>query len=82
MALGMTLEEVVAASTATPAGIFDFGETLGTLAPGAPADVSIFDMMDADQDFVDSSGGHRPGDRRLVPRITLRDGAPFGVSRG
>ena len=82
MALGMSLEDVVAASTATPAEIFDFGDRVGTLAPGAAADLSIFEMMEADQDFVDSSGGHRPGDGRLVPRITLRDGAPFGVSRG
>jgi dihydroorotase len=82
MALGLDLEQVVAAATSTPARVFDFGTPVGSLAVGAPADISVFQWVDQEHTFTDSSGNHRTGPGRLTPYITLRDGAPYGVSRG
>ena len=82
MALGMTLEQVVEASTATPAKIFDFGVQIGSLARGARADLSLFQWVDEPYTFVDASGGNRTGPGRLTSYVTLKDGAPYGYARG
>ncbi|MDZ7779442.1 MAG: amidohydrolase/deacetylase family metallohydrolase [Gemmatimonadota bacterium] len=82
MALGMSLEECVAACTDTAAKVFAYGAELGTLRPGAAADVSVFEVVEGDYTFVDATGNTRPGSRRLVPYVTLRDGLPYGVARG
>lgn len=82
MALGMSLEQVVEASTSTPARVFDFGVSVGSLAVGAPADVAVFQWVEQEHTFVDSTGNRRVGPGHLAPWVTLRDGAPYGVSRG
>ncbi|MCA1789918.1 MAG: amidohydrolase family protein, partial [Thioalkalivibrio sp.] len=82
MALGMPLERAIAACTSTAARVFDYGEELGTLRVGAPADLAVFERIEGDYTFVDASGGTRRGGSRLVPYVTLRDGAPYGVARG
>jgi len=82
MALGMTLEQVVTACTTTPAQIFDFGVPLGRMEVGLPADIALFQWVDERHTFVDATGNHRTGDGRLTPYLALRDGAPFGVTRG
>ncbi|MEX2467681.1 MAG: amidohydrolase/deacetylase family metallohydrolase [Gemmatimonadota bacterium] len=82
MALGMSLDQVVEASTATPAKMFTFNAEVGSLADGAPADVSIFQWIEDEHPFVDASGNRRMGAGRLAPYVTLRDGSPYGVARG
>ena len=82
MALGMPLERAIAACTSTAASVFDYGEELGTLRIGAPADLAVFESVEGDYTFMDASGNTRPGGSRLVPYVTLRDGAPYGVARG
>jgi len=82
MALGMSLEEVVAASTDLPGRIFPFAERLGTLSVGAPADVSVFELVEGDYGFTDATGNHRRGTHMLTPRVAFRNGAPYGVARG
>jgi dihydroorotase len=46
LALGMSLEDVVAKATVEPAKIIGKVPGLGTLQVGAPADVAIFDYVD------------------------------------
>lgn len=82
MMLGMPLERVVEAATATPARIFDLGYELGTLRVGAPADLAVFELVERPYAFVDSSGNRRTGAQRLAPYLALRDGFPYGVRRG
>lgn len=82
MTLGMPLEDVIAAATAAPARIFDLGETLGTLAEGAAADLSVFEVAEGDYTLVDSGGKRRTAARRLVPWACLRDGRPYGALTG
>jgi dihydroorotase len=78
LALGMSLEDVVARATVGPARIIGRVPGLGTLQVGAPADVSIMEMIDTPVEFVDTRGNYRPGKTKLVPVLTVRAGRPFG----
>jgi dihydroorotase len=76
--LGFSLEQVVAMTTAAPAAVIDRVDGLGTLRPGAPADVSVLELVEEPVSFVDTRGNRRPGRRWLKPVHTVRAGRPFG----
>ncbi len=78
MALGFSLEDVVAKATSAPAKIIGRVPGLGTLQIGAPADVAIFDLVDGPVEFVDTMKNTRQGTKKLVPVLTVRAGRPFG----
>jgi dihydroorotase len=78
LALGMSLEDVVAKATIEPAKIIGKVPGLGTLGVGAPADVAIFDYLDGPVEFVDTRNNKRSGTKKLVPALTIRAGRPFG----
>jgi dihydroorotase len=71
---GMPLEEVVRRATAVPAKIMGYEGTVGTLKPGANADVSVFELRDEDIELRDSDGDTVIARRRLLPQLTLKDG--------
>ncbi len=72
--LGMPLEEVVRAATATPARAIGREGELGTLKPGAVADVAVFELEEGDFEFQDADGNALGGRRRLTPYLTIKDG--------
>lgn len=72
--LGMPLPEVVRAVTAAPARALGRPGRLGTLAPGAVADVAVFTIETGSFDFEDAHGEHLTGAQRFLPRLTLRAG--------
>ena len=72
--LGMPLAEVVRAVTSTPAKAIGREGRLGTLAPGAVADVAVFGLEDGRFDFEDAHGEHMAGSQRFAPALTLRAG--------
>jgi len=76
--LGVPLEEVVARTTWEPAKIIGRVPGLGTLQVGAPADISIFDLVDGPVEFVDTRNNTRSGTRKLVPWLTVKGGRPWG----
>jgi dihydroorotase len=78
LALGFSLEEVVARATVEPAKIIGRIPGLGTLQIGAPADVAIFDRVDRPVEMVDTMKNVRRGTTTLVPVLTVRAGRPFG----
>src|SRR2546425_7165752 len=78
LALGMSLEDVVAKATVEPAKIIGRIPGLGTLQIGAPADVAIMELVDGPVEFVDTRSNKRNGTRKLVPVLTIRGGRPFG----
>jgi dihydroorotase len=78
LALGLSLEEVVARATIEPAKIIGRVPGLGTLQVGAPADLAIMDVVDGPVEFVDTRNNKRPGKTKLVPYLTIRGGRPFG----
>ncbi len=77
--MGFTLEQVVALATVNPARIIGKIEKLGTLQVGAPADVSIFEIVEGLIRFVDTRNNFRDGKQYLRPVQTIRAGRPFGI---
>lgn len=75
---GYTLEQVVEMATVRPARIIDRVEKLGTLQTGAPADVSILELVQEPVEFVDTRNYRRRGDKWLKPVQTVKAGRPFG----
>lgn len=71
---GMPLEEVIRRATSVPAKIMGYEGTVGTLKPGANADVSVFELRDEDVELRDSDGDTITARRRLLPQMTLKDG--------
>jgi dihydroorotase len=71
---GMSLEEIVRRSTAAPARIMGYEGTLGTLKPGANADLSIFELRDGNFEMRDSDGDVVTVKRRLLAQTTIKDG--------
>lgn len=76
--LGFDLETVVAMATVNPARVIGRIERLGTLQVGAPADVSILQLVEEPVAFVDTRGHRRQGRRWLKPVQAVRAGRPFG----
>lgn len=86
MALGMNLEQVVERVTFNPARVFDFGVQLGTLLPGAEADIGIFEIRDDKFEFTDNfdftnpivgKTGKRVGHQRLLNKAAVCRGQLF-----
>ena len=76
--MGFSLEQVVAMASVNPARVIGRVEKLGTLQTGAPADVSILELVEERVTFVDTRKNSRQGDRWLRPVQTVRAGRPFG----
>lgn len=74
LAMGMSLYDVVAACTSTPAQQIGMLGEIGTLANGACADVAIFRLEDQDVRFYDFKGENIIGRQVLVPQVTIREG--------
>lgn len=72
--LGMPLERVVAACTSVPASLIGMKGKIGTLAPGALADVAVFRLTSKPISMKDNWGGSIMGEQWLVPQLTILDG--------
>ena len=72
--MGMNLESVVAACTSKPAQLMHMEHKIGTLKPGAYADVALFRLIDAPAKFSDTKGEVMIGEQLLVPKATIKDG--------
>jgi dihydroorotase len=73
LAMGMSLDDVVAKSTWNPAREIK-QEQLGNLSVGSPADVAVLRVETGKFGFVDMHGARLQGSRRLACELTLRDG--------
>jgi len=62
----MSLEEIVRRSTSAPAEIMGYEGTVGTLRPGANADISVFELRDGNFELRDSEGETVIAKRRLL----------------
>ena len=74
MAMGMSVEEVVAASTVEAARSLGRPDVTGTLAVGDVADIAVFEDARGAFQFEDVAGARISGERMLVPRLTVRAG--------
>lgn len=74
LSLGMPLDAVVRAATATPARAIGRSVELGTLTVGAAGDAAVFSVDDGRFDYQDADGNTLAGTRRWTPRLTVRAG--------
>jgi dihydroorotase len=74
LALGVDLIDIVRACTAKPAELLGMQRKLGTLAPGAFADIGIFRLTPRTTRFVDVRGETCMGEALLIPQMTVLGG--------
>ena len=81
--IGMPLAEVIYRTTQRPAQVISRPD-LGTLSPGAEADVAVFDLREGSFAFADCGQARMAGSHKLECRLTLRAGKvvydPSGLS--
>jgi dihydroorotase len=82
MAFGLTLDEVVALTTSAPAKIIGRQDTLGHLAVGRDADISILRVLDGKWRFADRDGDSIYGTKAVVPALTIRSGELIDLDWG
>jgi dihydroorotase len=73
MAMGMTIQEVIARSTWAPATVINRKE-LGSLSIGSDADVAVFSLKKGDFGFMDIRGTRLKGTQKLETELTVRAG--------
>lgn len=74
--LGMPLKEVLRCVTETPAKVMNMEGKIGTLKPGAFADVAIFKMIDKKAIHKDCKNEVFETHRLFVPQMVFADGEP------
>ena len=74
LSLGVKLMDIVAACTSTPASLMGMKGVLGTLAPGALADVAVFRRVQRPTRFKDTPGDIFVGDQLLISQMTVLGG--------
>ncbi len=82
LALGFTLDQVIAMSTINPAKALGAEDRLGTLGVGRQADISVLDVKDGDWVVYDVIQGSRKADKAVVPVLTVKRGEVFEVGWG
>lgn len=76
--MGFTLEQVVTMATANPARAIGKLPKLGTLQVGAPADVTMLEVVEGPVEFVDTRNNKRQGKAHLKPAQVVTAGVAFG----
>ncbi|MFC1694082.1 amidohydrolase/deacetylase family metallohydrolase [Candidatus Latescibacterota bacterium] len=74
MLLGYSLDKVIELTTHRPAKLFKFNEQIGTLQPGAEADITILEQKEGIFEFTDSRDDTRTGEQKLIPWKTIKGG--------
>ena len=72
--LGMPLEDVILKSTWAPAKAMGRGDQLGTLKPGAAADIFVFELEEGDFPLEDTHLRTETASRRIKPLLTVKEG--------
>ena len=78
LGLGFTLPQIVAMATSAPARIIARLPKHGTIQIGAPADLSILELVEGPVSFVDTRNNKREGKLYLKPAGTIVAGVAFG----
>jgi dihydroorotase len=79
--LGLSLDEVVAMTTTVPAQALRGAAALGTLRPGAIADVTLLEFSEGRVEMEDAQGEKVTARQRLVPAGVIRNGVPVEIKR-
>jgi dihydroorotase len=73
VALGMTVEDVVASVTARAAAAIGKADELGSLAPGMAGDAVVLDLEDGPFSYVDGAGNEVKATRRFRTRHVIEN---------
>jgi dihydroorotase len=82
MSVGYSLSDVVRMTTSSAARGIGMGGSLGALAVGREADISIFDVVEGNWKFTDTVNQVFTGSKALVPVQTIRHGDLFSPDWG
>jgi dihydroorotase len=74
MAMGMSLEEVIAATTCNAAAAMGLSDTLGTLRVRAEGDAAVLDLERGDFTTKDTDGVPIHCDQRITAAMTVKGG--------
>ena len=74
LSLGMSFAEVIRAATERPAAVLGLEKEVGTLRPGALADVALFEIVEGDFMFYDVFMNPRPGRQLVRHTLTILNG--------
>ena len=75
--LGLSLSDVIRRVTATPAACLGRSDELGTLKPGAAADLTLLRIEQGEFRFRDSYGGEEVSGTRLTPIAVTKGGQRY-----
>ena len=79
LALGWSLERIIAACTINPARAVGWQDRLGSLEVGREADIAILQVVGESVKLKDSVGGEMIALQRIAPRWTIRRGEVFAA---
>ncbi len=79
LAIGMTLPQVIEAATTRPAAVLGMQNEIGTLRPGALADVALFKVDQGSFTFYDIHMNPRVGKELLRNTLTIVNGRPMAI---
>ncbi|MCE7980116.1 MAG: amidohydrolase/deacetylase family metallohydrolase [Caldilinea sp. CFX5] len=74
LALGMSLDDTIAAATIRPAEVMGMQQEIGALRPGALADVALWQINEGDFTFYDIHMQPRQGKQLLTNTLTIING--------
>jgi len=77
LALGFSLEDVIRMATLNPSKALGMEGTLGVLAEGRVADITVLEEISGDWVFRDTCGEVLTGTKALTPVTTIKDGKIF-----
>jgi dihydroorotase len=77
LALDLSLADVIRAATIRPAEVLGLERDVGTLRPGAFADIALFELERGRFPFYDIHGEMREGDELLRSTLTILGGRPL-----
>ena len=80
MLLGMSFAEVIQASTERPAQVMGLQDEIGTLKPGALADVALFRIESGDFTFYDVQMNPRQGKQLVRNTLTIVNGREIPIT--
>jgi len=80
LALGVPLPEIVATVTSNPAKMLGLADSIGALAVGREADISVLEVLRGRFELRDNSGERVEASELIVPCFALRAGERFDAA--
>jgi dihydroorotase len=80
LALGMNIPDIIATVTSNPAKMLGMTASIGTLAAGRDADISVLRLLDGSFTLADNSGVSITAAQIFQPEFCLRNGVQYDAT--